>query len=179
MRLALLPKPQETPRRSGRNHRTALPSGNCGYTADDIYDRACLTVQNDHVRPNGSATVDYWQPWQAALKIWRKWLHALLQTRRKRAIALQMLLESRRQVSIPLCQSRWETRASRTEIGDDYLTIALAEDGPNLILTPVIVPSSTASVLLHLILVLLFVRITLAASLDHTRQHKRSKSGKQ
>jgi len=142
----------------GIGNASALPSGNCGYTANDIYDRARLTVQDDNVRSNGSATVDYRQPRQAALKIWWERLHALLQTRRERAIALEMLLESRWQVPVPLCKSRWETRASGSKKVDDYLAIALAEDGLNLILV-------------------LFVRIT--APLGHARRGKHSKSSGQ
>src|SRR6478672_4420821 len=94
---------------------------------DYVHDPLRAPVKNHNVNAQRDPSIDIRQRRQAALQVFWKWLHPLLQSGRQSSIALQMLLQSRRQVSVALGQSRWQVGIAVLIVAANRVAASYAE----------------------------------------------------
>src|SRR5260370_4359234 len=97
------------------------------YVFHDVHNHAGAAVVDSHVRPNDSAAVACLQRRQLAFQLHRARLHPLLQSWRQGAVALQLLFQSRRQISAALGESRRQIRVFARVVARNQFAIVRAK----------------------------------------------------
>src|SRR5712692_8094846 len=97
------------------------------YVFHDVHNHAGAAVVDHHVRPNDSAAVACLQRRQLAFQLHRARLHSLLQSWRQGAVALQLLFQSRRQISAALGESRRQIRVFARVVARNQFAIVRAK----------------------------------------------------
>src|SRR5579871_4015586 len=92
-----------------------------------VHDPLRATVKNHNVNAQRDPAIGVRQRRQPALQVFWKWLHPLLQPGRQSSIALQVLLQSWRQVSVALSQSRRQVRIAVLIVAANRVAVSHAE----------------------------------------------------
>ncbi len=108
---------------------------------NDVHDLLRAAVENDDVRAEDHSAIHRRQPGQPAFQVVRKRLDAFLQTWRQGSIALQMLLQSGRQIAVTLGESRRKIGAVAVIVIANHIAIMGGEDdldtGPSILVLAV------------------------------------------
>src|SRR5262249_57285986 len=82
------------------------------HVLNNVHDALGPAVENDRDLAQQHTMITAGKAWQPPVKVNGKWTNAFLQTRRQSAIALQLFLQARRQITTTFSQTRGKIRRS-------------------------------------------------------------------